>query len=1243
MDPLSDANLMGDGASLTHPHDIKVQRNDQQHEPSMDSSEDNTIMQQFFTAASEGSLHKVQQCLKHVPDINLLDSGGSTALHLAVKSGKTEVVSLLLRSEADIEAKNGEEQTSLHLAAESGSTEVVSLLLKYGVDIHAMDDSQQTALHYAVKSGDPKVVSLLLEYGVDIHAMDDSQQTALHYAVKSGNPKVVSLLLEYEADINAKDVFLQTALHDAARSGSAEVVSLLLEYGADIHAKDDFQLTAIHNAADSGNTEVVSLLLEYAVDIHAKDRMLRTALHYAATTPGNPKVVSLLLEHGADIHAKDYHEWTALHFAAESGSPKVVSLLLNRGAKVNVAASDGSTALHLALASRYEAVALALLEGCARADILDNSNQSPLRIASRHSLFGSIPALVRNGADVNEQSQSQNGSTVLLEAAQRGDTDLVSALLEQGANTEIANNNALTPLFVASNNGYLGVMSLLLIKGANKDTTDQHLWTMLHRAAERGDLDVVSTLLKGGFDTEVKNGDGDTAVHIAAQFNHLSIVIELYQHNANINATDRHGLTVLHRAVCFGSKEVVSYLMDIGANLGNSDNGIGALLYVAAQAGQAEIAEVALSSRYYITQTPMDARQFSLFRAAECGHTDVVNVLLQHGVDIESTDEKGWTALHKACYASKMDTVCTLIQQGAAKEAKEKENGRTCLFLAANDTKIILLLISEGADIEARADYGATALHYYASIGQIDAIDLLLNYGCNIESRDYEGHTALHYAAGQNQAETMKILLDKGLDPYIENHSYDTAFHQAAQNGNEEAMKVLLDNGYNIDTKEGPSNMTGLLSAINQVNLRAVQFLLAHGASINISDTAHNTALHYAIRRNALEIAEILLNRGVAVNALNRESKSALDYAVEDNNLPFVTMLVRSGASIMKSAPPKEGGLAQHLTRVVRAAEKTASNELFNASTPTCHEGENTNLGGVKVHEVLVTVNEENQKHLKDLESVLGSSTDNWAMRVIAGLLKTEEIRLYANDRIFALKLNTHTYEVSPKWAFYFDKMKGIIRQPGVLIVQIPQKRTSLSVHEWFDHDNALLRFIDAIYVCRKVSDGIDQDAFSEVIGGQEQRLSIHLHATLIAALGIASMTGGPHIIHRIVDAVLKCGPDYAPPAPAWPWKDWQALARVRCPCEFDITHGPLTPVAAAKAIGINVWKEQKHQILPRVWDLTTDQLVKGVDIIDVVFITHRWEDREVVYENTKENISDAKKIKHEQDKQPTKKATTDD
>ncbi|KAI9281341.1 hypothetical protein BC943DRAFT_132367 [Umbelopsis sp. AD052] len=65
---------------------------------------------------------------------------------------------------------------------------------------------------------------------------------------------------------------------------------------------------------------------------------------------------------------------------------------------------------------------------------------------------------------------------------------------------------------------------------------------------------------------------------------------------------------------------------------------------------------------------------------------------------------------------------------------------------------------------------------------------------------------------------------------------------------------------------------------------------------------------------------------------------------------------------------------------------------------------------------------------------------------------------------------------------------------------------------------------------------------------------------------------------------------------------------RCRCPCNSESIHRPLSPVAAAKAVGMNVWRKRHPHIVKRVWDLKNDELVENkIDVTQVVFITHMW------------------------------------
>lgn len=83
---------------------------------------------------------------------------------------------------------------------------------------------------------------------------------------------------------------------------------------------------------------------------------------------------------------------------------------------------------------------------------------------------------------------------------------------------------------------------------------------------------------------------------------------------------------------------------------------------------------------------------------------------------------------------------------------------------------------------------------------------------------------------------------------------------------------------------------------------------------------------------------------------------------------------------------------------------------------------------------------------------------------------------------------------------------------------------------------------------------------------------------------------------------------------------NWQIQNRIKCTCDSAFSHGPLTPVATAKAIGLNIWRQREEEIVLRVWDLKQDRLVENVDARFVVFITHRWVVGEVKYADIAKN-----------------------
>jgi Heterokaryon incompatibility protein (HET) len=239
------------------------------------------------------------------------------------------------------------------------------------------------------------------------------------------------------------------------------------------------------------------------------------------------------------------------------------------------------------------------------------------------------------------------------------------------------------------------------------------------------------------------------------------------------------------------------------------------------------------------------------------------------------------------------------------------------------------------------------------------------------------------------------------------------------------------------------------------------------------------------------------------------------------------------------------------------------------------------------------------------------------AIAIIHSLLSYFDARIFASDYFFMLELNGCADEIPPAWASYFDKMKGIIREPGRLIVQIPTMRTTFSVQPWYNHIHPYLRFIDAVYVCRESSVHVQPGAFSDVLGGLEQTLATDLHAILIAGLSILSVAGGNGLIEKLVMVILGVKLDPIQCAsPNDVCDDWQVRNRRWCPCNENGIHRPLSPIAAAKAVGMDIWRIRQVEMVTRVWDLDEDILVNYIEASKVIFVTHRWSMNEIGYQD---------------------------
>ena len=130
--------------------------------------------------------------------------------------------------------------------------------------------------------------------------------------------------------------------------------------------------------------------------------------------------------------------------------------------------------------------------------------------------------------------------------------------------------------------------------------------------------------------------------------------------------------------------------------------------------------------RKIIEKKGMQFTQESFLKEVKAGSREHVELFIKAGIDINSRDKDGSTALMVA-----------------------SERG---------DVQMAQLLIQNGADVNAKNIDGYTALMYVAYKGNLAIAELLIKNKADVNARDKDGWTALRYASIQGRNDIIKLL-----------------------------------------------------------------------------------------------------------------------------------------------------------------------------------------------------------------------------------------------------------------------------------------------------------------------------------------------------------------------------------------------------------------------------------------------------------------------------------------------------
>jgi ankyrin repeat protein len=398
------------------------------------------------------------------------------------------------------------------------------------------------------------------------------------------------------------------SLANAAKQGDREAVRSLLNGAAKKDIAGAEGTAALIAAATRNDVEMVDLLLAAGADPKAANEYSATPL-YAAAGNADPAVALKLLKAGADPNVALFSGETPVMRAARQGGVATVRALLEAGADPSAKEKNGGqTALMWAISENHSAVTAELVKHNADVNARSRTGFTALMFAARSDLE-STRILLDAGAKPNE-SIPDWGGTALIIASTMGQTDIVEALVNKGADPNQRDKNSFTALHSAVRDSDYGedmaqrahavaTVKVLLAHGADVnarlnqekptvkglDELELQGATPLALAAEVNNLDAIKALVAGGADPTIPTEKGSTPLMLAAgaatdvqrarSIEERALAVEtaryLVEHGVDVNAVGQFGWTALHNAAYQGLNDVIEYLASKGAKLDAKD------------------------------------------------------------------------------------------------------------------------------------------------------------------------------------------------------------------------------------------------------------------------------------------------------------------------------------------------------------------------------------------------------------------------------------------------------------------------------------------------------------------------------------------------------------------------------------------------------------------------------------------------------------------------------------------------
>lgn len=343
----------------------------------------------------------------------------------------------------------------------------------------------------------------------------------------------------------------------------------------------------------------------------------------------------------------------------------------------------------------------------------DETNRPPLTSAIEGQNEETVELLCQRGADVNAvfnygeiysitNRHEWERFTALHLAAKMGNDTITKILLRYGSDTNIKTKSLgikdFTPFQIACGRGHLNVVQVLMGHGALVSDLQKHDGKSIVRAAEKGQEDIVKFLLDSGSFPWIAL---HSALSFASMEGHIGTVEILLKAGGSIEYA-------LCTAVQYRKIKLLKWLLDKGVSVNCFYNSKTPLHNALSYNSGSGIVKLLLSAGADINirgENSIPTIHYAMKGSNICfpsqieDNIKVMEILLNHGAEVNETDSNGTMILHLdkhellQGFECNVEILIYLIKRGANFNATDSEGKTVVQRRNKNDAKLLLKTI----------------------------------------------------------------------------------------------------------------------------------------------------------------------------------------------------------------------------------------------------------------------------------------------------------------------------------------------------------------------------------------------------------------------------------------------------------------------------------------------------------------------------------------------------------------------